>query len=326
MVKKSDGSWCPCGDYRWLNNITTPDRYPLPIMQDLSGKLGGCTIFSRLDLVKGYQQVSVADADVPKMAIITPFGFYEYIFMPFGLKNTTQSFQHLMDRLLADISYAFVNLDDILMDSNGLAINFGKCDFLKEEITLLGHRVSAAGVTPLGDHVATIRSVPWLTTPKELQHFLGMVNFYRRFLPAAARTLQPLTKCLTGNPKVLDWSASLQQSFDTIKTTLAAAKLMAHPLPHAELSLTTNASDTHISSVLQQKEVKGWRPLRFFSKKLSATECKYSAFIRELQQVLYLTCCTTSPTLAHRPPNVSSWPGVYGNVQPQTWLPWPECA
>ena len=117
---------------------------------------------------------------------------------------------------------AFINLDDILigtpdiashlealrqvfsvLDSNGLAINFGKCDFLKEDITFLGHRVSTTGVTPLGGHVNAIRSVPQPTTPKELQCFLGMVNFYLRFLPAAC-TLKPLTECLKGNPKVLD--------------------------------------------------------------------------------------------------------------------------
>ena len=90
MVKKSDSSWRPCGDYRRLNNITTDDRYPLPNMQDLSSKLAGCTIFSRLDLVKGYHQVPLAAADVPKTAIITPFGLYEYIFMSFGLKNAAQ--------------------------------------------------------------------------------------------------------------------------------------------------------------------------------------------------------------------------------------------
>ena len=168
---------CRCSDYRQLNNVTTPDRYPLPIMQDLSGKLAGCTVFSRLNLIKGYHQVPIADANVPKMAIITPFGLYEYIFMPFGLKNAAQSFQRLMDRLLADILHAFVYLDDILigtpdvashmaalrqvfrvLDSNGLTINFGKCDFLKEEITFLGHRFSAAGVTPLGG--------PWMPSGK----------------------------------------------------------------------------------------------------------------------------------------------------------------
>ena len=109
-----------------------------------------------------------------------------------------------------------------------------------------------------------------------------MVNFYCRFLPAAARTLQPLTGALKGNPKVLEWSAAMQESFTAIKAALVDTVPLAHPLPHAELSLATDASDTHIGGVLQQREVKGWRPLGFFSKKLSTTESKYSAFDREL--------------------------------------------
>ena len=120
----------------------------------------------------------------------------------------------------------------------------------------------------------TIRSVSHPATPKELQSFLGMVNFCRRFPPAEARTLQPLTEALKGNPKVLVWSTDMQVSFTAIKDALVEAVPLAHPLPHAELSFATDASDTHIGGVLQQREVKGWQPLAFFSKKLSSTECK----------------------------------------------------
>ena len=96
-VKKKDGGWWPCGDYRRLNNISTPDRYPLPNMQDLNSHVAGCKVFSKLDLVKGYHQVPIATANVPKTAIITPFGLFEYLYMQFGLKNASQSFQQLMD-------------------------------------------------------------------------------------------------------------------------------------------------------------------------------------------------------------------------------------
>ena len=99
MVPKADGSWRPCGDYRRLNTVTTPDRYPLPSMLDLSAKLHGCKFFSCVDLVKGYHQIPMAVEDIEKTAIITPFGLFEYLFMPFGLTNAAQSFQRLMDKL-----------------------------------------------------------------------------------------------------------------------------------------------------------------------------------------------------------------------------------
>ena len=141
-----------------------------------------------------------------------------------------------MDNLLAEVSHVFIYLDDILigtpdmasylvvlrqvfgiLDANGLTINFGKCDFLQDDITFLGHGVSAAGVTPLGGHVSALTSVSRPTTPKELQRFLGVFNFYRRFLPAVALTLQPLTEALKGNPKVLVWTPDMQVSFVAIR-------------------------------------------------------------------------------------------------------------
>jgi hypothetical protein len=99
MVRKKDGSWRPCGDFRRLNLITTEDRYPLPNMADLSSRLDGCTIFSKLDLQKGYLQVPVKQQDIPKTAIITPFGLFEFLCMPFGLRYAGMTFQRMMDQL-----------------------------------------------------------------------------------------------------------------------------------------------------------------------------------------------------------------------------------
>ncbi len=100
LVPKPDGSWRPCGDYRRLNLATIPDRYPLPNLQDFAANLHGCTVFSKLDLVKGYHQVPINSTDIPKTAVITPFGLFEYISMPFGLRNSVHTFQRLMDNLL----------------------------------------------------------------------------------------------------------------------------------------------------------------------------------------------------------------------------------
>ena len=118
MVKKKDSGWQPCGDYCCLNNITTPDRNPLPNMQDLNSHLVGCKVFSKLDLVKGYHQVLVAAANVPKTAIITPFGLFDYLYMPFGLKNASQSFQRLMDHTFTEQPCVFMYLDDNLADTD----------------------------------------------------------------------------------------------------------------------------------------------------------------------------------------------------------------
>ena len=120
MVPKKDGMWRPCGDYRLLNLATTADCYPLPNVQDFAANLHGCTVFSVIDLVKGYHQIPVAEADIPKTAIVTPFGLFEYVRMPFGLRNAAQTFQRFMDHLFREYGFVFVYLDDILVASRSL--------------------------------------------------------------------------------------------------------------------------------------------------------------------------------------------------------------
>ena len=117
MVRKSDGSWRPCGDYRRLNGVTVPDTYPLPNMMDFTARIAGCRLFSKIDLRKGYHQIPMNPDDVPKTAIITPFGLFEYTRMTFGMRNAGNIFQRLMDQVLADCAPAFAYLDDALIGS-----------------------------------------------------------------------------------------------------------------------------------------------------------------------------------------------------------------
>ena len=117
MVPKLDGSWRPCGDYRLLNAKMTPDRYPVPNVHDLSACLNGCTVFTKLDLVKGYYQVPMHPEDIPMTCVVTPFSAYEWLYMPFGLRNAGSTFQQMMDQLGVDLFYVYVYLDDILIAS-----------------------------------------------------------------------------------------------------------------------------------------------------------------------------------------------------------------
>ena len=120
MVKKPDGSWRPCGDYHSLNTQTIPDRYPLPNIADLSSRLYGSKVFTKLDLTKGYYQVPMSTGDIPKTAVITPFGLFEWLRMLFGLRNRGCIFQRLMDQILQGLPYCFVYVDDILISSPDL--------------------------------------------------------------------------------------------------------------------------------------------------------------------------------------------------------------
>jgi RNase H-like domain found in reverse transcriptase/Reverse transcriptase (RNA-dependent DNA polymerase) len=308
MVRKKDSGWRPCGDYRRLNIITKEDKYPLPNMGDLSSRLDGCHIFSKLDLQKGYLQVPVADRDIPKTAIITPFGLFEFLRLPFGLRNAEMTFQRLMDNVFFYLPCVFIYLDDLLIASrteeehrealrevlrrlaaNGLLLNVEKCELGQRSVNFLGHVVSAAGVAPLPDRVAAICTFPRPQTVEQLQAFLGLLNFYRRFVPAAAQILRPLTDALGGGPRgkaAVTWSEEMSAAFQAARESLADTALLDHPAAAAELALVTDASASHVGAVLQQRRRgQSWRPIGFYSKKLSQAEAKYSAFDRELLAV-----------------------------------------
>ncbi len=238
--------------------------------------------------------------DIPKTAIITPFGLFEFLFMPFGLMNAAQTFQRLMNSLFRPFPFLFIYLDDFLIFSdspeshlshleqvlsvlseNGLHINPSKCIFGSTEIDFLGHHVTSAGLSPISSHVEPILSFPPPTNVKALQRFLGMLNFYRPFLPGVACVLTTLTNATKGIGN-LSWTPTMQTSFLAAKSLLASAVPLHHPSPTAVLSLATDASDSHVGAVLQQRSSSSWQPLAFFSRKLSPTESRYSTFDREL--------------------------------------------
>jgi hypothetical protein len=298
MVPKKDGSWRPCGDFRRLNLVTEADVYPLPNMLDFSDRLSGCTVFSKIDLRKGYWQIPVRLEDRKKTAVITPFGLFEFTRMPFGSRNAGSSFQRMMDRVLAGLPFAYCYLDNLRIASPdlqshrlhirlvfdrllqfGLVINLEKCVFAVASFEFLGHIVSAQGAQPITSYVEAVEKRPRPTTIKELQVFLGLVNFYRRFLPGVAFVLLPLTDALKGNrpaSEPLLWSQEMEAGFVAAKAALAKATWLGHPDPTVRLALHVDASSSHIGAALHQ-QLKGhstWQPLGFFSCKLEAAQAK----------------------------------------------------
>ena len=255
MVAKPSGGWRACGDYRALNAATEDDRYPIPHLQDFASRLVGMSIFSKIDLVRAYNQVPMNKDDIAKTAIITPFGLFEFLRMPFGLKNAAQTFQRLMDNVFRDLAFAYIYLDDILVASSsreehiihlrqlferlaqyGLVVNPQKCVFGKSTLNFLGHRVTPMGIQPLQDRVQVIREFPQPDTARALKEYRGLLNFYRRFVPHAAAILLPLYELAKVKDKDFGaaWTTLHTQHFQQSKDALVTATCLAHPSPTAE--------------------------------------------------------------------------------------------
>ncbi|KAL0540096.1 hypothetical protein IC582_024325 [Cucumis melo] len=215
FVKKKDGSMRLCIDYRELNKVTVKNRYPLPRIDDLFDQLQGATVFSKIDLRSGYHQLRIRDSDIPKTTFRSRYEHYEFIVMSFGLTNAPTVFMDLMNRVFKDFldSFVIVFIDDILIYSkteaaheehlhqvletlraNKLYAKFSKCEFWLKKVTFLGHVVSSEGVSVDPAKIEAVTNWPRPSTVSEIQSFLSLAGYYRRFVEDFSRIASPLTQ------------------------------------------------------------------------------------------------------------------------------------
>ena len=313
LVPKNQG-FRLVGDYRALNKISQKDSYPLPFLQDFSLQLHNKKVFSKIDLKNAFYQLPIAEEDIPKTNITTPIGSFEYTRLNFGLCGAAQSFQRFIDCVLRNLKSKnsekevthFAYIDDIIIASENeeshkkdlealferlseynIKINLIKCQFGKNSIDFLGHRVTEEGITPLPEKVSAVADFPLPQTYRQLRKFIGMVNFYHRFLKNAAGILAPLNSLLVGYKKshrnrIISWTDHSTKAFENAKMALANATRLSYPMPEGQLALFCDASSIAVGSVLQQNVNGIWHPLGFFSRKLNKSQQLSSTFAREL--------------------------------------------
>ncbi|CAM4560493.1 unnamed protein product [Caretta caretta] len=309
LVPKPDGEIRFCVDYRKLNAVTRPDNYPMPRTDELLEKLGRAQFISTLDLTKGYWQVPLDESAKERSAFITHLGLYEFNVLPFGLRNAPATFQRLVDGLLAGLGeYAVAYLDDvaIFLDSwadhlehlqkvlerireAGLTVKAKKCQIGLNRVTYLGHQVGQGTISPLQAKVDAIQKWPVPKSKKQVQSFLGLAGYYRRFVPHYSQIAAPLTDLTKKKqPNAVQWTGKCQKAFNKLKATLMSDPVLRAPDFDKPFLVTTDASERGVGAVLMQKGPdQEFHPVVFLSKKLSERESNWSVTEKECYAIVY---------------------------------------
>ena len=311
LVKKKDGSWRMCIDYRDLNMKTlNPDSYMLPRIDDTLDALSRAKYFCTLDILQGYHNVELTERAKQKTAFHAPYcnpSHWEYVYMPFGLIRAPRTFQRLMDRVLQGLEHkiALAYLDDIIVygstvnevldnlnvvlgriGDSGVKLKAKKCFLFQRETNYLGHVISSEGVKCDPAKIEAVKQWHPMKTTRQVKSFLGMVCYYNKFIKNYAEVSRPLYDLLVKNRKFV-WGEAQQEAFEKLKQALISAPILAYPSSKGRYILDTDASNFAYGAVLSQLQedengVEQERVIAYYSKTLNQAEQRYCARRREL--------------------------------------------
>ncbi|KAF8754692.1 hypothetical protein RHS01_06132 [Rhizoctonia solani] len=307
FVKKADGSLRLVVDYRKLNDVTHKNVYPLPRQDDLMAKLRNAKLFTKLDLRWGYNNVRIKEGDEWKTAFRTKYGLFEYLVMPFGLTNAPAAFQHFMNDLFRDLIdvTVVIYLDDILIFSedpkkhpehvrevlsrlmrNQLFCKLSKCHFHVTTVDYLGIVISPTGFSMDQKKIEAVTSWPHPKTVKQVQAFLGFVNYLCRFIPNFSSVARPLHN-LTKKETPWSWGTQEEEAFQELKSLVTRSPVLIHSNPDLPYYLETDASGVAMGAILSQRgEDNRLHPIAYMSKSFSGAEANYDTHDKELLAII----------------------------------------
>lgn len=305
LRKKKGGTYRMVVDYRAVNASTKIDAYPLPNIGELLRGMQGSKVFSTLDLKSGFYQIPMDGESIYKTAFVTHEGLYEFTRMPFGLTNAPATFQRQMNRILSDLPFCVIYVDDILIFSANeeehlahlravferieranMAMNLAKCHFGMTSIHFLGHVVNQEGVGVDPAKVEAINKIKDPTDKTGIRQFLGLTGYYRCFIPLYSIMALPLTN-LTKKKNPWIWTPECSQAVKDLKSALTEAPVLRHPDWTKPFTLYTDASNTCVSGILSQKtEDDKEYVIEYYSSKLNAAELNYSITEKECLAVV----------------------------------------
>ena len=325
LVPKKNGTFRLVSDFRRLNKLLADAPYPLPQIKDVLQRRASFTFVSVIDITSQFYHFNLDNASRSLCVITTPFGLFQYLRLPMGIKIAPSFAQSVMDSLFGHVNYVEVFMDDIavfstssfaahlitlrsilsVLESENFRINISKCTFAVTQVDYLGHTITQSGIKPQIRKISTVLNLEEPTNVKQLRSFIGLVNYYRDFIPQRSHILTPLTT-LTSPKLPFLWSTTCRKAFKRLKMALSASTLLAFPNPRLPFIIEPDASDYQLGSIISQHPslssteniIKtflknssstipaGFHPIAFFSRKLSPSQRNYTTLEKELLSIV----------------------------------------